>query len=102
MTGRMRQEEDKYHFCQLICSRVKLTDEKLAALNNTGKFVSLRHSKSTHQAQRHLTVHAAVHNLVNLGRNLVSGSHYRLFGQRTFASWENAAAVQKPSIREVT
>jgi len=75
MTGRMRQEEGKYRFCQLICSRVKLTDEKLATLNNMGKCVGLRHSKSTHEAQRHLTVQAAVHNLFNLGRNLVSGKH---------------------------
>ncbi len=49
--------------------------------------------KSTQQAQRLLSVHAAVHNLFNLGRNLVSAEHYRLFRQRAFASWEYATAI---------
>ena len=49
--------------------------------------------KSTQQAQRFLSVHATVHNLFNLGRNLISAKHYRLFRQRAFASWEYATAV---------
>jgi putative transposase len=53
----------------------------------------MRRFKSPWQAQRFLSVHAAVHNLFNLGRNLVSARHYRLFRQRAFASWEHATAV---------
>ncbi len=53
----------------------------------------MRRFKSSLQAQRFLSVHAVVHNLFNLCRNLVSAKHYRLFRQRAFASWENATAV---------
>ena len=37
----------------------------------------MRRFKSPKQAQRFLGVHAAVHNLFNLGRHLVSAEHYR-------------------------
>lgn len=53
----------------------------------------MRRFKSTHQAQRFLSTHAAVYNLLNLGRHLVSAEHYRFFRQRAFASWKCAAAV---------
>ena len=36
----------------------------------------MRRFKSTQQAQRFLGVHAAVYNLFNLGRHLVSAAHY--------------------------
>ncbi len=49
--------------------------------------------KSVKQAQRFLNVHAAVYNLFNLGRHLVSAETYRFFRLRSFASWKNAAAV---------
>ena len=52
----------------------------------------MRRFKSTRQAQRFLSTHAAVHNLFNLGRHLVSANHYRLFRQRAFASWNCATA----------
>ena len=52
----------------------------------------MRRYKSTRQAQRFLSAHAAVHNLFNLGRHLISANHYRLFRQRAFASWEYATA----------
>ncbi len=48
----------------------------------------MRRFKSTHQAQRFLSTHAAVYNLFNLGRNLISAKHYRFFRQRAFASWK--------------
>ncbi len=48
--------------------------------------------KSTQQAQRFLTVHAAVYNLFNLGRHLVSARNYRVFRSRAFASWNCIAA----------
>lgn len=52
----------------------------------------MRRFKSAHQAQRFVSTHAAVYNLFNLGRHLISAKHYRLFRQRAFASWEYATA----------
>jgi putative transposase len=49
--------------------------------------------KSMKQAQRFLNTHAAVYNLFNLGRHLVSAETYRYFRLRSFASWKNAAMV---------
>jgi putative transposase len=49
--------------------------------------------KSVKQAQRFLDVHAAVYNLFNLGRHLVTAETYRYFRLRSFASWENVAMV---------
>ena len=53
----------------------------------------MRRFKSLRQAQRFLSVHAAVQNLFNLGRHLVSAGHYRLLRQGAFASWGNASAL---------
>ena len=52
----------------------------------------MRRFKSMRQAQRFLAVHAAVYNLFNLGRHLVSAKNYRFFLLRAFASWKYAAA----------
>ena len=52
----------------------------------------MRKFKSIEQARRFLSVHAAIYNLFNLGRHLVSAYHYRLFRKRAFASWENVVA----------
>ena len=53
----------------------------------------MRRFKSIRQAQRFLTVHAAVYNLFNLGRHLISATHYRFFRLRALASWKYAAAL---------
>ena len=53
----------------------------------------MRKFKSINQAQRFLNVHAAVYNLFNLGRHLVSAEVYWFFWLRSFASLENAAMV---------
>ena len=53
----------------------------------------MRKFKSVSQAQRFLSNHAAVYNLFNLGRHLISAEHYRIFRQRAFASWKCAAAI---------
>ena len=50
----------------------------------------MRKFKSIRQAQRFLIAHAAVYNLFNLGRHLVSAKTYRFFRLRAFASWKNA------------
>jgi putative transposase len=52
----------------------------------------MRRFKSMQQAQRFLTVHAAVYNLFNLGRHLCSAKNYRFFRSRAFASWTCATA----------
>jgi putative transposase len=53
----------------------------------------MRKFKSTQQAQRFLNVHAAVHNLFNLGRHLVSAENYHYFRLRAFATLEKAVAI---------
>ncbi len=52
----------------------------------------MRRFKSLQQAQRFLAVHAAVYNLFNLGRHLVSAKNYRFFRLCAFASWNYVAA----------
>ena len=52
----------------------------------------MRCFKSAKQCQRFLSVHAAVQNLFNLGRHIVSAKNYRDFRTRAFASWERAVA----------
>ena len=52
----------------------------------------MRRFKSTAQAQRFLTVHAAVYNLFNLGRHLVSAEHYRKLRIDAFERWTIAVA----------
>jgi putative transposase len=53
----------------------------------------MRRFKSSRQAQRFLSIHAAVYNLFNLGRHLLSAIHYRLLRQGAISSWRQAAAV---------
>lgn len=52
----------------------------------------MRRFKSMHQAQRFLSVHAAVYNLFNLGRHLVSAEHYRNLRRDAFTRWTEAVA----------
>ena len=59
----------------------------------------MRRFKSMQQAQRFLTVHAAIYNLFNHGRHLVSAKNYRFFRLRAFASWNCATAWQAISDR---
>ena len=53
----------------------------------------MRRVKSAHQAQRFLSTDAAVYNLFNLGRQLISAEYYRLFRQRAFESGRCATAI---------
>jgi putative transposase len=52
----------------------------------------MRRFKSCNQAQRFLSVHAAVCNLFNLGRHLVGAEHYRNLRIGAFNGWEAAVA----------
>ena len=51
-----------------------------------------RRFKSTSQAQRFLSAHAAVHNLFNLSRHLVRAEHYRNLRMSAFTEWSRAVA----------
>jgi putative transposase len=50
----------------------------------------MRKFKSVGQAQKFLATHAAVHNLFNLGRHLVSANHYRNLRVSAFNEWSRA------------
>ena len=52
----------------------------------------MRRFKSTSQAQRFLSAHAAVHNLFNLSRHLVRAEHYRNLRMSAFGEWRMAVA----------
>ncbi len=52
----------------------------------------MRRFKSARQAQRFLGIHAAVFNLFNLGRNLVSAEHYRFLRRDVFNRCSEAVA----------
>lgn len=52
----------------------------------------MRRFKSTSQAQGFLDTHASVYNLFNLGRHLVSASHYRSLRASAFEEWGSAVA----------
>ncbi len=47
----------------------------------------MRRFKSSRQAQQFLGIHAAVYNLFNLGRHLVSAEHYRNLRDAAFGQW---------------
>jgi putative transposase len=52
----------------------------------------MRIFKSVKQAQKFLGVHAAVSNLINLGRHLVRAQHYRDLRMSAFTEWSRAVA----------
>ncbi len=52
----------------------------------------MRKFKSTTQAQRFVTAHAAVQNLFNIGRHLVKAEHYRNLRISAFSEWRRAVA----------
>ena len=52
----------------------------------------MRRFKSSSQAQTFLGVHAAIYNLFNLGRHLISAEHYRKLREGAFGRWTEAAA----------
>ena len=53
----------------------------------------MRRFKSSQQAQRFLSVHAAVYSLFNLGCHMVSADYYRSLRQRAFGTWSEAVGV---------
>ena len=68
-----------------IISRLYLCSGSAFSRRNLDGFVI-----RTTQAQRFVTAHAAVHNLFNLGRHLVSAEHYRNLRVSAFSEWSRA------------
>ena len=66
---------------------------ELSHQTTRGRERSMRKFKSVKQAQQFLNIHAAVYNLFNLGRHLVSAETYRFFRLRSFAFWNDAAMI---------
>ena len=52
----------------------------------------MRRFKSVSQAQKFLDIDAAVSNLFNLGRRLISANHYRSLREDAFKDWSRAVA----------
>jgi putative transposase len=80
--------ETIYHTTQYANNRCELSHEPTRVRER-----GMRKFKSMQQAQRFLGAHAAVYNLFNLGRHLLSAENYRSFRQRAFVSWEKAVSI---------
>ena len=84
MRKKMRDQVEQMHFN----NRAELSHQPTRLRERV-----MRKFKSIKQAQRFLNTHAAVYNLFNPGRYLVSAETFRYFRLRSFASWKNAAMV---------
>ena len=74
-------------------NRVELSHQPTRVRERGMCWSDISEYKSEKQAQRFLNAHAAVYNLFNLERHLVSADTYRHFRLRSFESWKNAAMV---------
>ena len=70
----------------------KIVTDKLRSYGVARRERGIRRFKSVVQAQRFLGAHAAVSNLFNLGRHLVSAGHYWKLRAGAFNDWAIAAA----------
>ena len=52
---------------------------------------TMRKFKSPAQAQRFLSLHGLVQNLLGVGRHLLSAANYRLLRSHSMATWQSAA-----------
>ena len=77
---------------QYANNRAEQSHEATRARERGMRGAAFRRFKSTRQAQRFLGTHAAVSNLFNLGRHLISANHYRNLRISAFAEWERAVA----------
>jgi putative transposase len=69
----------------------------MSELNNRmrqkrGQVRGMRRFKSAFQEQRFVSAHAAVYNLLNLGRHQVRAEHYRELRIVAFSEWSRAVA----------
>jgi len=77
-----------HQFWPQICREAELSHQPTRVRER-----GMRRFKSMVQAQRFLGVHAAVNNLFNLGRHLVSANNYRDLRQGAFASWKKVTVA---------
>ncbi len=85
---------DTFHdTTQYANNRAELSHQPTRVRERCMRGPASRRFKSKRQAQRFLDVHAAVYNLFNLDRHLVSTKTYRHFRLRAFASWKYATAT---------
>ena len=73
-------------------NRVEQSHETTRVRERGMRWSDISEFKSVGQAQRFVTAHAAVGNLFNLGRHLVSAEHYRNLRVSAFADWNRAVA----------
>ena len=57
----------------------------------------MRKFKSPCLAQRFLSAHGPINNLLRIGSHLLKARHYRLFRDRAFAIWHEATYAPKPA-----
>ena len=77
-----------HHTTQYANNRAELSYEPTRV-----RELGMRKFKSWEQAQRVLGAHAAVYNLFNLRRHLVSAETYWYFRQPAFATWGKAVGI---------
>ncbi len=53
----------------------------------------MKRFRNVANAQRFLTLHGMIRNLVNWGRHALSAAHYRVFRARAFSAWAQASYV---------
>ena len=87
VTRREEIPEDIHDTSQYANNRVEQSHEPTRVRER-----GMRKFKSVDQAQMFLSTHAAGHNLFNLGRHLVSATHYRNLMIGAYREWSLAVA----------
>ncbi len=90
LVKRHRFPSEIIHYAVWLYRRFNLSYREIEDLMS---HLGMRKFKSVHQAQLFLSAHAAVYNLFNLGRHLVSVENLGYFRLRAFASLEKAVAI---------
>jgi putative transposase len=70
------------------CGKKTAPENSHQAVRRRGR--KMQQFKSARSAQRFLSMHAAVHNIFNLQRHLVSRSMLRIFRAKAANQWRNA------------
>jgi putative transposase len=73
-------------------NRVEQSHENTRVRERGMRWSDISEFKSVGQAQRFLGAHAAVSNLFNLGRHLITAEHYRNLRTSAFSEWGRAVA----------
>jgi putative transposase len=73
-------------------NRAEQSHESTRARERGMRWSDISEFKSVKKAKRFLGAHAAVSNLFNLGRHLISAEHHRILRAAAFADWGMAVA----------